>query len=212
MESNYSGDMQKLLCLIIQEKKKVNYKNEENEWKKDSTTKSSPLSLHINVYEKDFLNLNYGTKDDGLKRIKKEIVSRSVIQNPFEFSRQQNSNETKVPEVVQFRTSQQLYDPNQMDQWALNELPHYSDALYIIFLVFGIVFSIVGICGTIYSIKRTRSIGPKLEEQFKIVHDDQLNYPRCAVAAAEQNISVATPWKHYFTRDEQPFIKETALP
>uniref|UniRef100_A0AC35FUS1 Uncharacterized protein n=1 Tax=Panagrolaimus sp. PS1159 TaxID=55785 RepID=A0AC35FUS1_9BILA len=99
--------------------RKVNYKNEENEWKKDSITNSSTLSFHIKVYEKDFLNLNYGTKDEGLKRIKKEIVSRSVIQNPFEFSRHQENDHTDVPEVAQYKASQQLYNPNQMDQWAL---------------------------------------------------------------------------------------------
>uniref|UniRef100_A0AC34GGD4 Uncharacterized protein n=1 Tax=Panagrolaimus sp. ES5 TaxID=591445 RepID=A0AC34GGD4_9BILA len=82
----------------------------------------------------------------------------------------------------------------------------------IIFLVFAIILSLIGIGGAIFSIKLTKSIGPKMEEQFKIVYDDHINYPRCAIAAAEQNISVATPWKQYFTRDEQAFLTQSPLP
>ena len=51
-----------------------------------------------------------------------------------------------------------------------------------------------------------------MDEQFKRVYDDQLNYPRCITAAAEQNIKIVTPWKDYFTRDEKPFITESPLP
>uniref|UniRef100_A0AC35F4G6 Uncharacterized protein n=1 Tax=Panagrolaimus sp. PS1159 TaxID=55785 RepID=A0AC35F4G6_9BILA len=43
-------------------------------------------------------------------------VEKKLLQNPFEFSRQQENDQFKKPEIAQFRTSQQLINPNQMQQ------------------------------------------------------------------------------------------------
>jgi hypothetical protein len=37
------------------------------------------------------------------------------------------------------------------------------------------------------------------------IRDDLIIYPRCRTAAIENDISIVTPWKDYFTHDEQPF-------
>uniref|UniRef100_A0A914PPQ2 Uncharacterized protein n=1 Tax=Panagrolaimus davidi TaxID=227884 RepID=A0A914PPQ2_9BILA len=92
-------------------------------WKKDGNslnTNESTLSLHIAAYEKSFEDvasdtLNGKNKEDikhGTPRPIKKVKQTStfVIQNLFEFPRQQRSN-TSEPELSQFRASQRLLSP-----------------------------------------------------------------------------------------------------
>uniref|UniRef100_A0AC34FMI9 RNA-binding protein n=1 Tax=Panagrolaimus sp. ES5 TaxID=591445 RepID=A0AC34FMI9_9BILA len=97
--------------------------NEKLKSKKNSATNSSTLSLHIAAYENSFEALNEfceGSKMGGVKSdlIKKWALlnckfsgSTSVIQNSFDFPRQQEDQNSE-PEVAQFKASQKLLNPN----------------------------------------------------------------------------------------------------
>uniref|UniRef100_A0A914Q4Q0 Uncharacterized protein n=1 Tax=Panagrolaimus davidi TaxID=227884 RepID=A0A914Q4Q0_9BILA len=96
------------------------------QWKKDSsnTTNKSTLSLHIAIYGKTFETHESETFDDknigDLKKKKFDSIkdtnfnatSTFVIQNPFEFPRQQNGK-LPEPELSQFKASQRLFNPNE---------------------------------------------------------------------------------------------------
>uniref|UniRef100_A0AC35F6S0 Uncharacterized protein n=1 Tax=Panagrolaimus sp. PS1159 TaxID=55785 RepID=A0AC35F6S0_9BILA len=102
----------------------------EDTFKKRSATKSaknsSTLYLQIAAYENSIEENLFDREKEGLRQnglIKKrengkEIFKNSVIHNPFEFPRQQNE-ERSQPEVSQFKASQRLHNPNQMNQHML---------------------------------------------------------------------------------------------
>uniref|UniRef100_A0AC35F1W3 GST N-terminal domain-containing protein n=1 Tax=Panagrolaimus sp. PS1159 TaxID=55785 RepID=A0AC35F1W3_9BILA len=97
--------------------KEVGLKKEKNH---PNTINSSTLSLHIEAYEKT-VNLVDSTKNSKANKKVENTEkifadSTSVIQNPFEFPRQQENSHSKVPEVSQYKTSQRLLDHNQMNQ------------------------------------------------------------------------------------------------
>uniref|UniRef100_A0AC35F8L0 Uncharacterized protein n=1 Tax=Panagrolaimus sp. PS1159 TaxID=55785 RepID=A0AC35F8L0_9BILA len=99
-------------------------------WKKSglTDTKNSTLSLHIKAYknsventESDSINVinkgdwekeKFGTKKKLEKAKQVFATSTFVIQNSFEFQRQQNYDVTE-PELSQFKASQQLLDHNE---------------------------------------------------------------------------------------------------
>uniref|UniRef100_A0AC34G583 Uncharacterized protein n=1 Tax=Panagrolaimus sp. ES5 TaxID=591445 RepID=A0AC34G583_9BILA len=92
--------------------------------KDPKSANNSTLSLHIAAYENaieasnDFSETEMkGTKSSLIKKLKnaKQIFdgsSSSVLQNPFEFPRQQENDDVKQPEVMQFKASQRLLNPN----------------------------------------------------------------------------------------------------
>uniref|UniRef100_A0AC35FWZ1 Uncharacterized protein n=1 Tax=Panagrolaimus sp. PS1159 TaxID=55785 RepID=A0AC35FWZ1_9BILA len=87
-------------------------------WKKceiSDSISSSTLSLHISICENSFDNVSnqFGNKKETslkVEKFKSIKASTFVIQNLFEFPRQQN-NETSHPESSQFRASQRLINP-----------------------------------------------------------------------------------------------------
>uniref|UniRef100_A0A914PWC1 Uncharacterized protein n=1 Tax=Panagrolaimus davidi TaxID=227884 RepID=A0A914PWC1_9BILA len=95
---------------------------------KNSSANNSTLSLHIAAYENsaeassDFIDEakeSLKQNSDGLIRENVQPVfigSTSVIQEIFEFPRQQESGETKMPKVAQYKASQKLLNPNRMNQ------------------------------------------------------------------------------------------------
>uniref|UniRef100_A0A914Z0K2 Uncharacterized protein n=1 Tax=Panagrolaimus superbus TaxID=310955 RepID=A0A914Z0K2_9BILA len=99
-----------------------------NDLKKSKSANNSTLSLHIAAYENSIESLptdSNGSKsdDDDEKAIlikkwntskQSFIDSLSLIQNPFEFPRQQEEDATNTPEIMQFKASQQLRHPNEV--------------------------------------------------------------------------------------------------
>uniref|UniRef100_A0AC34F3A2 C2H2-type domain-containing protein n=1 Tax=Panagrolaimus sp. ES5 TaxID=591445 RepID=A0AC34F3A2_9BILA len=97
---------------------------EQHEFKESKNTNKSTLSLHIAAYE----NLVEDDKDDS-KRKKKRVDktsklvftgSSSFITHSFEFPRQQEEDRSNYPEVMQFKASQRLRNPNE-ENFNVNE-------------------------------------------------------------------------------------------
>uniref|UniRef100_A0AC35G0K9 Uncharacterized protein n=1 Tax=Panagrolaimus sp. PS1159 TaxID=55785 RepID=A0AC35G0K9_9BILA len=95
-------------------------------WKNENTLKTtnkSTLSLHIAAYENSieaavsdlFVNENNeGLKKEKFGSIKKRCFINSLkSRNPFEFARQKNGDQRYEPEVMQYKSSQQLLGSNR---------------------------------------------------------------------------------------------------
>uniref|UniRef100_A0A914P7Z1 Chloroplast protein-transporting ATPase n=1 Tax=Panagrolaimus davidi TaxID=227884 RepID=A0A914P7Z1_9BILA len=106
-----------------------NNRNEENDSRKvkDSNKNNSTISLNIAAYENSVeaqnikFNRSEKTKQDKLNRARKNVQPMfpgvsCVIQNPFEFPRQQDGNQRNESEGMQFRASQTLLNPNKSNK------------------------------------------------------------------------------------------------
>uniref|UniRef100_A0A914YM39 Uncharacterized protein n=1 Tax=Panagrolaimus superbus TaxID=310955 RepID=A0A914YM39_9BILA len=100
-----------------------------NDLKKSKSANNSTLSLHIAAYENSIeaiINDSEGCKKEEIQKRDKTLIkgwgtsnhiidsTSTIIQNPFEFPRQQE-NEVNRPELMGFSASQRLLNPNQTD-------------------------------------------------------------------------------------------------
>uniref|UniRef100_A0AC34FY47 Uncharacterized protein n=1 Tax=Panagrolaimus sp. ES5 TaxID=591445 RepID=A0AC34FY47_9BILA len=98
---------------------------EGNEIRKPKSINNSTLSIHITAYENSVeasFDADYG-KREGLKKKWEKLVSNknkqlfnsssaSNSENPFQFPRQQENEQTSAPELLKFKASQKLLHPN----------------------------------------------------------------------------------------------------
>uniref|UniRef100_A0AC34G6L0 Uncharacterized protein n=1 Tax=Panagrolaimus sp. ES5 TaxID=591445 RepID=A0AC34G6L0_9BILA len=93
--------------------------DEKHEFKKSKNSNNSTLSLHIAAYE-DSVDADSDDSNAGETEVLKNINERkalidssSFFKNSFEFPRQQGEDGNKHPEVMQFKASQRLRNPNE---------------------------------------------------------------------------------------------------
>uniref|UniRef100_A0AC34GWE8 RING-type domain-containing protein n=1 Tax=Panagrolaimus sp. ES5 TaxID=591445 RepID=A0AC34GWE8_9BILA len=130
-QSLHHADIVQSKSAIHDNRKNENYESEERyEFNKSKSVNNSTLSLHIAEYENSAEveaetndGKTEGTKREGAKTasIKKWVASKEVFtassyftENPFEFPRQQEDRGND-PEVMQFKASQRLRNPNKED-------------------------------------------------------------------------------------------------
>uniref|UniRef100_A0AC34FDA2 Uncharacterized protein n=1 Tax=Panagrolaimus sp. ES5 TaxID=591445 RepID=A0AC34FDA2_9BILA len=112
---------------------KLNHESEEHhKLKKSKSANNSTLSLHIAAYENSTEADSDGRKKESSnsKNEKTTVIKKwnntskkghfKGLQNPFEFPRQQEEDQNKYPEVMQFKASQRLRCPNK-ENLNLNE-------------------------------------------------------------------------------------------
>uniref|UniRef100_A0AC34GYG2 Uncharacterized protein n=1 Tax=Panagrolaimus sp. ES5 TaxID=591445 RepID=A0AC34GYG2_9BILA len=84
---------------------------------KNNNINKSTLSLHISAYENSIESNGDNTVLTGKNAQKmqnsKHLFADSIIQNPFEFPRQQKEGKSVDPEMMQFKASQKLLNPNE---------------------------------------------------------------------------------------------------
>uniref|UniRef100_A0AC35FGG5 Clathrin/coatomer adaptor adaptin-like N-terminal domain-containing protein n=1 Tax=Panagrolaimus sp. PS1159 TaxID=55785 RepID=A0AC35FGG5_9BILA len=97
---------------VIRPKGESDEEEVKKNWKSDGLLNSSnsTLSLHIAAFE----NSNeYDISDGKNAALKKQLFPGSIIQNSFEFPRQQEGGRATAPDIMQFRASQRMRNPNQ---------------------------------------------------------------------------------------------------